>query len=313
MKKFTVWLLATAFVAVAAFGTSVSAEEQLEKILSPDQIKNFKVMKKEGGALFGIRLEKYRMNDDDKALSNSDSETSASIEEQLEKILSPDQIKNFKVMKKEGGALFGIRLDKYKAENKDRAMSGQVGSNENDDDKTSSKKISEKREKIATPQMISLYEKIRKVGTSLWGVKKENSSNERAEKKQEVKKPSVTITAEMASCVAAAIDTKDASLKTLIADMSTSLQAAVTERSVCQKAALQATDNQRSENDVCIKSFQETSKELSKKNKEGHKQAWDTYKTSLQLCRPVSVTEGEVIVEDGSENIMESMEEMIIE
>lgn len=256
MKKTAVWILATAFVSVALIGGLVNAEEKLERIPSPDQIKNFKVMKKENGVLFGVRLQ----NQDMRAMSEKASSTI-----------------------KSGNAVLS-----------DKAMSEK----------------NEKLEKIATPQMIALYEKIRKVGTALWGVKKNGSHGDQVQKSE---KSTVPMTAEMTSCVAAAIDVKDAALTSAIAEMSSSLQAAISERNVCQKAALGSIENHRSENEICVKSFQEKNKELSRQNREAHQQAWTGYKTSLQLCRPVSVTEGEVMVQDGSEKMMETVTEMMVE
>lgn len=254
MKRTMVGLVAVAFVAVAVLGASVSAQENLEKVPSPDQIKYFKIMKREGNALFGIRLQNQKMN----------------------------------------------------SGTEKPPVSTSVGGKSN----VPSDKLAEKLEKIATPQVISMYEKIRRVGNALWGVKKGDDQEDKA---KEVKKPTIPVTAEMATCVAAAIDVKDAALKAVVSDMSASLEAAITARNTCQKAALQAGENHRSENEVCIKSFHEANKELSKKNREAHKNAWASYKTSLQLCRPASVTEGEVMIEDGSQEIMEVVSEVVSE
>ena len=75
----------------------LASNDNLERIPSADQIKYFKVLKQEGGTLYGIRI------------------ASPKIETNLEKIPSPDQIKYFKVVKREGGTLYGIRL--YSDEN----------------------------------------------------------------------------------------------------------------------------------------------------------------------------------------------------
>lgn len=73
--------------------------ESLEKILSPDQIKNFKLIKKDGKHLYGIR-------------TNGKVTTDIVSEKSLEKISHPNQIKYFKVTKKENNTLYGIRLRK---------------------------------------------------------------------------------------------------------------------------------------------------------------------------------------------------------
>lgn len=65
----------------------------IEKIPSADQIKYFRVVKQEGGTLYGIRIAQ-----------------APKVEQKIEKIPSPDQIKYFRVVKKEGGSLYGIRI-----------------------------------------------------------------------------------------------------------------------------------------------------------------------------------------------------------
>ena len=250
MKKTVVFVLALALCSVALIGASVRAEETLEKIPSPDQIKNFKVMKREGGVLFGIRLQDKNMN------LRSEKATSTMVKNTMQ--AAPEKA--------------GM----------------------------------EKLEKIAAPQMIGLYEKIRQVGSALWGVRKGGAT-------QEAKKQPVLITSEMAACVGAAIDVKDSALKSLVSDMSVSLQGAIDDRNACQKAALNSTSSQQKENEACVKSFQEKNKELHTKNREGHQKAWTDYKNSLQLCRPSTVTEGSVMLEDGSEKMMETVSGMMVE
>lgn len=96
--------------------------EMLEKVPSPEQIKYFKLIKKEGKDLYGIRTQEEAETSSDKL---------------LEKIPSPDQIKYFIVMKKDNHSLYGQRL-----------------------------------EKIAHPQFIYLHTHIRQIDNALWGIKK---------------------------------------------------------------------------------------------------------------------------------------------
>ena len=110
MKKVISLVLVFSFVLALLSFTSVSAEE-LEKIPSPEQIKLFKVVKKENGALYGVRLKQN--NSEDKI--SSDSMQS----EKLEKISSPEEIKLFKVIKKENGALYGIKLSDQERQKKE--------------------------------------------------------------------------------------------------------------------------------------------------------------------------------------------------
>ncbi|MBN2854549.1 hypothetical protein JXK06_03410 [Patescibacteria group bacterium] len=85
----------------------------LERIPSPDQIKNFRVMKNENGTLYGVRVQNTNQsaNASDKARENANANSAVVLNGQtLERIPSPDQIKNFRVMKNEKGTLYGIRI-----------------------------------------------------------------------------------------------------------------------------------------------------------------------------------------------------------
>lgn len=75
-----------------ALSPSVTLAAQVERIPSADQIKYFRVVKQEGGTLYGIRTSYPKKED------------------KLEKIPSPDQIKYFRVVKQEGGTLYGVRV-----------------------------------------------------------------------------------------------------------------------------------------------------------------------------------------------------------
>ena len=91
----------------------------LERIPNPEQIKNFRVMKNENGALYGIRIKNTNQTQssnqsahaNDKARENANANSAvASNGQALERIPNPEQIKNFRVMKNENGALYGIRI-----------------------------------------------------------------------------------------------------------------------------------------------------------------------------------------------------------
>lgn len=99
-----------------------SCVKNLEKIPSPAQIKDFKVVKNEQGTLYGVRL--------NKVMSTNQIDL-------LEKIATPDQIKYYVVMKQDEHSLYGKRL-----------------------------------EKILTPKLISLYSHVKTIGSSLWGLLK---------------------------------------------------------------------------------------------------------------------------------------------
>lgn len=212
--------------------------------------------------------------------------------QELERIPSPDQIKNFKMIKKEGNALFGVRL---------KASSSPVRA-------TSSTKI---MEKILHPNEISLFEKIKQIGNSLWGIRKGDN-----DKPKEV--GPIFISPEAAQCVKNAIDVKDAAVKTAIASSSQSLSSAIDARNVCQKAAIDKTSGreQVEANKICIKNFQTSSKEINEMTKKARDEAWKNYRTSLKACSELqknsnaSSTIGaasarpnlEIMLNDGDEN-----------
>lgn len=81
----------------------------IEKISHPDQIKYFRVVKQEGGALYGIRIASAPVLNST-TIQNSASAQSLNKENLIEKISHPSQIKYFRVVKQESGTLYGIRI-----------------------------------------------------------------------------------------------------------------------------------------------------------------------------------------------------------
>ncbi len=110
----------------------------LERIPNPEQIKNFRVMKNENGTLYGIRIQNANQgqaqssnqsaNANDQAKANANANSAVALNGQaLERIPSPDQIKNFKVMKNENGTLYGIRIQAAnQAKIKNRVVSADI-------------------------------------------------------------------------------------------------------------------------------------------------------------------------------------------
>ncbi len=219
----------------------------------------------------------------------------------LEKIPSPDQIRYFRVIKKENGALFGIRLEKMEKAEKSEKADESLRKNEN----VSAGNNRGQLEKILAPQFIGLYEKIQKVGNSLWGVKK--NSDDKDEVKNSPKYREVT--AEMRACVAAAIDAKDEALKARVTVTATELNAAITARGECQKNAIVSLENQRENLNICVKNFQMKHKEIMNKAKEAQQAAWKTYQTSLKACLPntVATSTAEIMIEDGGSAALEAV------
>jgi len=178
----------------------------------------------------------------------------------LEKIPSPEHINYFKEIKKIGSSLFGIKkseaeIEKIKQHNAE-----------------SIKEIStEGLEKISSPEHISLFEKIKKIGKDLFGVKKsennqatstpENKSDSlekisspdqirlfekikkvgddlfgiRKEKSKEKSNVLPAMSAELITCASNAIDAKDSTVSGALATSSAEIVAAISARGTCQK------------------------------------------------------------------------------
>lgn len=130
-KKFFIFFLSLAFLALSFPVLASSAT--IERIASADQIKYFKVVKQEGGTLYGIRI------------------ASPKIETNLERIPSPDQIKYFRVMKNENGTLYGIRI--------------------------ASPKVEATLEKIPSADQIKYFRVVKREGGALYGIRLYSDKN----------------------------------------------------------------------------------------------------------------------------------------
>ncbi|HBA37034.1 TPA: hypothetical protein DCZ15_04160 [Candidatus Falkowbacteria bacterium] len=217
----------------------------------------------------------------------------------LEKIPSPDQIKNFRVMKKIGNALYGVRREQSQTNSSSvnatstKATSTNAGVNSTD----------KNLEKIAAPAFINLYEKIRKVGNALWGIKKETP------------RQPLTVTADISACVIAAIDVKDKALVEKVNTVAVDFGAAITARSVCQQAAVQSADDQKKNLDACVNTFRTESKRINTAAKAKQKEIWGAYRTGLKECAKNMIgtsssseaVAGELEIEDGGEAVVDSL------
>ncbi|PKM87792.1 hypothetical protein CVU83_02555 [Candidatus Falkowbacteria bacterium HGW-Falkowbacteria-2] len=208
---------------------------------------------------------------------------------QLERIPSPDQIKEFKVMKKEGNALWGIRLKNLKA-----SSTSEMSQVKND--------IRGELEKILAPQYINLYNQITKIGTSLWGIPKKASENKPVT-------PSRVVTADMIPCVTAAIIKKDDAVKKVIETSADNMVLAITARGECQIKAIATVENQAENLKACAKTFQETSKSVAGTARAAQQEAWKIYQTEMRACSVTSsnAQEAPLMIEDGGSVTLESV------
>lgn len=203
-------------------------------------------------------------------------------EQNLEKIPSPDHIKDFQVIKKEGGALFGIRKDMMEKSRLDDANMNPAGASS--------------LEKIPSPAEIPFFKKIIKMGTALWGERKD----------REVR--SLYITPAMAPCVKTAIDKKDAAIKTSTTGQANKMVSAIDARNVCQKAAIDQTTAQAQfeANKACVATFQKAVKEANEAFRQEKDAAKKAFREDLKNCQSLNaatssdkVPFGQLMVEDG--------------
>lgn len=182
-------------------------------------------------------------------------------------------------------------------------------------------------EKIPNPAAIKNFENIQKIGTSLWGTRREAVSTEKAKtansetkKPSEVKKtedkkapqpqpkPKLKIQPAAAACVKAAIEKKDVALKAALTTYQTSLLTAVDTRTACQKAAVDGASaaDQQSANKECIEDYTHTVWNNLTALKSSKEQGWKTFRDDLKLCQNMQGTDnqnGEILVEDGEMQI----------
>ncbi|MGE5425843.1 MAG: hypothetical protein ACM3PZ_02110 [Bacillota bacterium] len=192
----------------------------------------------------------------------------------LERIPSPEAIKDYRVIKKEGNALWGIRNEVKISSSTLEAVAIKVSDGS-------------AFEKIISPEFIRLYNKVTKIGASLWGVRKETPEK------------TTIISPELSACASSAIDKKDAAVKGIVASSTTALSAAIDARNACQKKAIIATSTQAISLRACIETFQATGKEIAILAKTAQQATWNAYQADLQACRPASATGTKLMIEDG--------------
>lgn len=226
----------------------------------------------------------------------------------LEKILSPDQIKYFTNIIKDGNSLYGVRRMEMKASSTEDVKASTTATT------TNGQNLVRQLEKIAAPWLVNQYEQIKKIGTALWGLKKMNmEQNGNQEANRASSTPKFISTTESA-CVIAAIKVKDAALTLNNETAATAFNSAISNRTTCQETAINATAtatssgeaiaNQHNELKLCLKSFQEAVKSVKDKAAADHKAVWTAYQTSLKACGAASSSET-LMVEDGGGDIFE--------
>ena len=202
-----------------------------------------------------------------------------------EKISSPDQIKNFQSIKKEGNSLFGIRKSEQKKEQPNKANPAQSGNALNGNSNL---------EKISSPADIPLFEKIEKRGNALWGVRKDGGT----------KYVPVYVTPEAVQCVKDAMDKKDVALKAATTKHDASVLAALDTRNVCQKTALSqiTAQTQFDTNKTCVNNFLVGLKEINKIGTDEKGVAKKVFVADLKVCTALLGSGSQdIMIEDGGD------------
>ncbi len=156
-------------------------------------------------------------------------------------------------------------------------------------------------EKISSPAEIKLFEKIQKIGTALWGIKKLEN---RIEVRQSFVKPVAV------QCVKDAINKKDTALQAAISSRTQSIVGAIEARNACQNSALDklTAKEQFDANRVCVEAYKKSGNEYNKILEKSKNESWNVYKTDLKACSVLqknsTSTEAVSLNNDFSEEIM---------
>lgn len=159
----------------------------------------------------------------------------------------------------------------------------------------------EKLEKISKPKDISFFEKVKKVGNALWGIRKKGLGR--------------IITSETKDCVITAIEIKDKAMGDNNAYVAVELNKAIAARTACQKTALATTENQKKALDECARIFKDTHKLIKFNSNKANMAIAKTYRDSLKVCSKTvsggtatstAANTQEFNIEDGGGNIIDA-------
>lgn len=196
-------------------------------------------------------------------------------EENIEKIPSPTEIKNFKVVKNLNGILYGIRMKEKKLE-----------------------KMEAKLERIPSPAEMKNFGQIKKVGNALWGVRLIKEAN----------LGTATLTPAIIGCLKTTIDRKDGATKAIIVSGKDGAVKAIDARNTCQKASLDLATNPEKVKafKVCKDSYNKTLKDLRDAAQKAKIEIWQTYKEEVKSCygTAASSTVNNILTEGQTDEIV---------
>lgn len=217
------------------------------------------------------------------------------------KIQHPDLIKFFQDIKKVGDSLFGVLKSNAGATTGTTPSADSSATTPSADSTANSvsSPATQQLEKILSPDMIKLFTSIKKIGTSLFGVRKGGVGQ----------MPGGTasyrvVTADESTCVIAAINAKDQAVIAAKTAETSSFTAAVSARTACQTMALGSADNQGSAIQLCNKTFAAAVGQGQQALATAQKDAWTAFTTATKACASSSATStGDIVVPDGSNTV----------
>jgi hypothetical protein len=219
----------------------------------------------------------------------------------LMKIPHPGVINLYTKIKQIGNSLYGILKNGTPHSGTD---SSQEGSSSGAEQKSGegAQGTAQQLEKILRPDLMKFYTSIKKIGTSLFGIRTGKLPADA------VKHP--VVTADQSACVIAAIQTKDEAVVSAKTAEATAFNAAVTARTACQTSALGSVEGQQAALAKCVAEFAKSGSASREAFAKAQNEAWKTYVTALKSCSPSaegsgsSATEGaEIMVEDGGNSL----------
>ncbi len=227
----------------------------------------------------------------------------------LERILNPEQIKNFRVMKNENGTLYGIRI-----QNTNQTQSSNQSANASDQAKENANvnsaliKSSSTLEKIPNPEQIKNFRVMKNENGTLYGIRIQAINKDQVKTQEQARTQNRVVNADIKTCVSTAINTKDDALKTRLTNMNSEVSALIDARNACQNQALESETNQAENLKACSATFEVKYKELNSATRENHKNIWANYQNQMKACLPAQELQaGEtLLIEDGGSNTLEA-------
>ncbi|MFZ4631631.1 MAG: hypothetical protein ACOYL8_00295 [Patescibacteria group bacterium] len=194
--------------------------------------------------------------------------------QKLEKISNPGEIKNFDKIQKIGAALWGVK----------KAAEKQIETGK----KAAEVKIEaakQELEKISSPSEIKFFEKIQKIGTALWGIKRQENKQGEMKKPENNPRP-ILVQPVAVQCVKDSIDKKDAAVKAAMTLRSQTVLSSLDSRNSCQKLSLDKLTGkeQFDANKVCVDTYQKANQDNNKIFEVSRDESWKVYRDALKVC-----------------------------